>query len=346
MCSRTSIRSLPGRGRRRRSPTLSWSRWRSVRRRWGFCSDRQFLGLVAWRLPGWFPYLPCQSQYNRRLRGLTGLLTVVQQRLARLLDAGGVRLADGTLIGVANYAGCAARSEFAGVAAYGFCAAKSEWVWGVRLVLRADRRGLPLGFTLVPANEHEYEPLLDLVDPGETVIGDKGLWGRTYNQRMACAEVELLTPARERTRPRRAAADDRERLLEPERTDAARAASREDTARARATDRPAATRAHPRHPAQHPQRPPRPRPRRLRRPLTHIKPLGRAMLRARRRDRAPAGALPHIRPAEPRRKGLAGERWVPPRRNQRFWSASSPMARAIPRRRSSFRSWSPERSST
>jgi hypothetical protein len=175
----------------------------------GICSDRQFLGLVAWRLPGWFPYLPCQSQYNRRLRGLTGLLTVVQQRLARLLDAGGVRLADGTLIGVANYAGCAARSEFAGVAAYGFCAAKSEWVWGVRLVLRADRRGLPLGFTLVPANEHEYEPLLDLVDPGETVIGDKGLWGRAYNQRIACAEVELLTPARERT----AANHERERVL-------------------------------------------------------------------------------------------------------------------------------------
>jgi hypothetical protein len=39
-------------------------------------------------------------------------------------------------------------------------------VWGVRLVLRADRRGLPLGYTPLPANEHEYEPLLDLVDAG------------------------------------------------------------------------------------------------------------------------------------------------------------------------------------
>ena len=175
----------------------------------GISSDRQFLGLVAYRLPGWFPYLPAQSQYNRRLRGLTGLLTVVQQRLARLLDAGGARLADGTLIGVANYAGCAARSEFAGVAAYGYCASKSEWVWGVRLVLRADRRGLPLGYTLVPANEHEYEPLLDLVEAGETVIADKGLWGRAYNQRMECAEVQLLTPARERTAANRG----RERAL-------------------------------------------------------------------------------------------------------------------------------------
>ena len=111
------------------------------------------------------------------------------------------RIADGTLIGVANYAGCAQRSEFAGVAAYGYCAAKSEYVWGVRLVVRADRRGLPLGYTWVPANEHEYEPLLDLVEPGETVIADKGLWGRAYNERMTCSEVELLTPARSEPPP-------------------------------------------------------------------------------------------------------------------------------------------------
>jgi len=165
----------------------------------GISSDRQFLGLVGYRLPGWFPHLPSQSQYNRRLRGLTGLLTVVQQRLARLLDSGGPRIADGTLIGVANYAGCAQRSEFAGTAAYGYCAAKSEWVWGVRFVLRTDWRGLPLAYTWAPANEHEYEPLLDLVEPGETVIADKGLWGRAYNERMVCSGVGLVTPSRQRT---------------------------------------------------------------------------------------------------------------------------------------------------
>lgn len=165
----------------------------------GISSDRQFLGLIGYRLPGWFAHLPSQSQYNRRLRGLTGLLTVAQQRLAKLLDVGGARIADGTLIGVANYAGCAQRSEFAGTAAYGYCAAKSEYVWGVRLVLRADLRGLPLAYTWVPANEHEYEPLLELVEAGETVIADKGLWGRAYNERMTCNEIELLTPARERT---------------------------------------------------------------------------------------------------------------------------------------------------
>src|SRR6266508_6092825 len=81
----------------------SWSRSPSARRRWSFCSDRQFLGLVEQVLPGWFPHLPEQSQYNRRLRLLVERLATVQQRLARWLDAGGARLADGTLIGVANY---------------------------------------------------------------------------------------------------------------------------------------------------------------------------------------------------------------------------------------------------
>jgi hypothetical protein len=109
----------------------------------GISSDRQFLGLVGYRLPGWFPHLPSQSQYNRRLRGLTGLLTIVQQRLARLLDSGGPRVADGTLIGVANYAGCAQRSEFAGTAAYGYCAAKSEYIWASGLCCARIGAGCP-----------------------------------------------------------------------------------------------------------------------------------------------------------------------------------------------------------
>jgi hypothetical protein len=47
-------------------------------------------------LPGWFPHLPDQSQYNRRLRTLVELISSVQQQLARWFDTGGIRLADGT----------------------------------------------------------------------------------------------------------------------------------------------------------------------------------------------------------------------------------------------------------
>ncbi len=167
----------------------------------GTSSDRQFLGLVGRVLPGWFPHLPEQSQYNRRLRGLVELISIVQQRLARWLDTGGVRLADGTQLPVANYPGCQQRSHFAGHARYGYAKSQHRFVFGVRLVLLTDRRGLPLGYTIVPANEKEYEPLADLLTgtPSEVVIADKGLWGRGYKQRLAADNVLLLTPDKTRT---------------------------------------------------------------------------------------------------------------------------------------------------
>jgi len=167
----------------------------------GISSDRQFLGLVGRVLPGWFPHLLSQSQYNRRLRALVELISALQLSLARWLDAGEVRLCDGTLIACASYPGCAARSEFAGFARYGYQKSQHRFLWGVRLVLLSDPRGVPLGYTLVPAGEKEYEPLADLITgtPSEIVIADKGLWGRSYRERLAAAGVGLLTPAKERT---------------------------------------------------------------------------------------------------------------------------------------------------
>ena len=167
----------------------------------GISSDRQFLGLIGRVLPGWFPHLPEQSQYNRRLRALVGLISIVQQRLARWLDSGGVRLSDGTLVGVANYPGCHRRSEFAGLARFGFAKSQHRFVYGVRLVLLTDQRGLPLGYTIVPANEKEYEPLADLLTgtAAEVVIADKGFWGRDYARRLAATGTRLLTPAKTRT---------------------------------------------------------------------------------------------------------------------------------------------------
>jgi IS5 family transposase len=167
----------------------------------GLSSDRQFLGLVDKILPGWFPHLPEQSQYNRRLRGLVELISAVQQQLARMLDRGGLRLADGSQLPVANYPGCQQRSEFAGFARYGYARSQHRFVWGVRLVLLTDEDGLPLGYTVVPANEHEQEPLADLLagTKTEVVIADKGFWGRGYQARLAADGVRLLTPNKTRT---------------------------------------------------------------------------------------------------------------------------------------------------
>lgn len=170
----------------------------------GIPSDRQFLGVVGRLLPGFFPVLPTQTRYNRRLRRLAPYLTTVQLQIAELVATGSIRLIDGTLIGCANYAGCKHVSEFAGYAAYGYCRSKSEWVWGVRLILLSDAAGVPMGYTIAPANEREYEPCFELASahPGTILFADKGFWGREFEQTLSLVDVELVTPDKHRLHER------------------------------------------------------------------------------------------------------------------------------------------------
>jgi len=166
----------------------------------GLVSDRQFLGTIGRLLPGCFPDLPGQSQFNRRLRRLTPQITRVQIGLAKLIACGSVRLADGTLLSCANYAGCASKSEFAGHAAYGYCAAKSRWYWGMRLLLICDRHGAPLGYDLRPANENEREGVFQLASahPGSLLFADAGHRGREHHESLHLVGVELIVPDKHR----------------------------------------------------------------------------------------------------------------------------------------------------
>jgi hypothetical protein len=167
----------------------------------GVSSDRQFLGMVRRLLPGFFPGLPGQSQFNRRLRRLTPQIATVQMMLAELVAEGRVRLVDGTLISCANYPGCASRSHFAGDASYGYCASKSQFVWGMRLVLICDPKGVPVGYDLVgPKTGDERECALRLAagQPGATLFADGGFWGREYRASMEALDIDLVTPDKHR----------------------------------------------------------------------------------------------------------------------------------------------------
>jgi hypothetical protein len=167
----------------------------------GVPSDRQFLGIVEKLLPGFFPELPGQSQFNRRLRRLTPQITTVQMMLAELLAQGRVRLVDGTLISCANYPGCASHSAFAGHASFGYCPSKSQFVWGMRLVLFCDAKAVPVGYDLVgPKTGEERECALELAagHPGALLFADGGFWGKEYCASMELIDVELVTPDKHR----------------------------------------------------------------------------------------------------------------------------------------------------
>jgi hypothetical protein len=181
----------------------------------GECSDRKFLGLIAHRLQGWFPHLPDQSQYNRRLRRLSPYMTTVQLMLAQLIAEGRIRLADGTLISCANYPGCAHRSQFAGAAAYGYSPSHSRFVWGMRLVVVSDLKGVPVGYDLVgPKTGQERDSVFELAcgQAGSILFCDKGLWGRELNSALELIDVELITPERHRLGERPAAELEKARI--------------------------------------------------------------------------------------------------------------------------------------
>jgi|tagenome__1003787_1003787.scaffolds.fasta_scaffold20319591_1 hypothetical protein len=174
----------------------------------GIVSDRRFLGTIDRLLPGFFPDLPDQTQYNRRLRRLTAHITTVQLMLAELVAEGQVRLADGTLIACANYPGCASKSHFAGHASYGYCPSKSQFIWGMRLVLLADRKGVPVGYDLVgPKTGQERDSVLALAGAhaGSILFADGGFWGREYDASMQLIDIELITPAKHKASQRPAA---------------------------------------------------------------------------------------------------------------------------------------------
>ncbi len=166
----------------------------------GVPSDRQFLGTIAKLLPGWFSHLPDQSQYNRRLRRLTPWVTTVQLMVAEWVAEGEIRLVDGTLIACANYPGCASHSDFAGHASYGYCPSKSQFIWGMRLVVISDRKGVPVGYDLVgPKTGQERDSALELAaaHPG-LWFADGGFWGREYDASMQLVGVRLITPDKHR----------------------------------------------------------------------------------------------------------------------------------------------------
>ena len=119
--------------------------------------------------------------------------------VAELVAEGRLRLVDGTLVSCANYPGCASHSHFAGHASYGYCPSKSEFVWGMRLVLIADRKGVPVGYDLVgPKTGEEREAALALASAqaGSVLFADGGFWGRELDASLELIDVELVTPAK------------------------------------------------------------------------------------------------------------------------------------------------------
>lgn len=173
----------------------------------GFTSERRWLRYVRENLAGMFPRPIGQSGYNKRARKAFFLFIRVIRMLAMdtSLWSDDVWVVDSTPVECGRSRETARRSDAAGWAEYGYCASHSRYFWGLRLHLVCTLHGLPVLFALAGAKADERETLMCMLDAGrdvvndhlgQTVIGDKNYFGRTFEADLTERELVLLRPVR------------------------------------------------------------------------------------------------------------------------------------------------------
>jgi hypothetical protein len=170
----------------------------------GFTSETRFLRHARVHLGSWFPYLPHQSGYNKRLRKAEDQLRAVIRLLAtdtELWDDD-TWVMDSTPVECGRSRPTVERSELAGWASYGYCASHSRWFWGLRLHLVCTPAGLPVTFALANPKIDEREVARDLLEsepgllrPGQRILVDKGYRSKELEHFLTERGVELVRPA-------------------------------------------------------------------------------------------------------------------------------------------------------
>ena len=171
----------------------------------GFTSEARFLRHAAKHLRSWFPYVPGQSGYNKRLRKSQGQLGALIRVLAADTDLWNddTWVIDSTPVECGRSRSTAERSELAGFAGYGYCASHSRDFWGLRLHLVCTPAGLPVTFALANAKADEREIARDLfeLEPellrrGQRILADKGYASAEFETFLAEHGVTLIRPAK------------------------------------------------------------------------------------------------------------------------------------------------------
>ncbi len=162
-----------------------------------FRSERDFHRFANAHLREYFPTLPSQSQFNRRVRALEGEMGALSAHLAgTLAEEGAVyHVLDATLIPAVVRVRACRKGLFAGQATFGRCASKTEWVYGFKVGLAITPAGVITAFTLAEASADERligEALIQrdghtayLADKGFTSVGWERHWLAEYGALVA-----------------------------------------------------------------------------------------------------------------------------------------------------------------
>lgn len=148
--------------------------------------ETQYLGYIRANYLELFPNLVDQSQFNRRGRRLGGMLEALRRSWVDILGATFERsfLLDTKPIPVVGYRRSKRHSRFEGTASYGYCAARKMHYFGYKLVMVSTLSGLPVAYSLVPANTDERAAAESVLGNfhGCDFFGDKGFIGQDWQE--------------------------------------------------------------------------------------------------------------------------------------------------------------------
>jgi hypothetical protein len=155
-----------------------WPRFRSERDFWRFASTH---------LREYFPTIPSQSQFNRRVRALEGEMKLLQSHLATGLADGSAiyHILDTTLLPAVVRVRACRKGLFAGQATFGRCASKTEWIYGFKVGLSISPEGVVIAFGLAEASadERPIGEFLIQADGHDACLADKGFSSVDWERR-------------------------------------------------------------------------------------------------------------------------------------------------------------------
>ncbi len=169
----------------------------------GYTSERRFRRVLLRDWRHLFPYIPAQSELNRRTRWLSGALELLRQHwLADLPNALEHWFAiDTTPLPVKHPSRVRGVDGWVGPdelhAGFGRCAAKAEWFYGFRLALVTPLIDpVPWVWALVPAAGNERDAAAAMLEGAHDLylLTDKGFRGRAFATALAEVGITLLTP--------------------------------------------------------------------------------------------------------------------------------------------------------
>lgn len=167
--------------------------------------ERRWLRLAPARIGHLFPRLPCQAQYNRRLRELGPVLSMVALWLAQAVPTylERLRLMDGTPVRCGASRVTVNRSGLGEIAGYGRDASHHAFYWGAKLLLITTADGAVCSFSLAnPKELDERKQALHLLHvrpcaPGPCpIVCDKGFAGAGIETASARLGHHLIRPVR------------------------------------------------------------------------------------------------------------------------------------------------------